>query len=212
MDDFGIMESTYDIPAMSIGELQATVSRPWRFARDMRLGRFDRLHLTRIPAPPYVYVMAAKLLPGGRWLVSLEFDAVSDVRRLRVYDMSLRGDEIHAVGDLEVHVHRAASYMEVQPKTEFGGQSGALIFLNQWILDNGDLGTLQVFSFEVGRDSEPSLVFHKEQATAVDLYEPDTWCRSTGSAMVYKRWGKLLIWYWRQDEWAWVIFNDDLKK
>ncbi|KAG9048093.1 hypothetical protein FS837_000799 [Tulasnella sp. UAMH 9824] len=210
MDEFGIMESTHDIPAMSTDELRATVFRPWRFARDMRLGRFDRLHLTRILAPPDVYVMAAKLLPGGRWLVSLEHDTVSDARRLRIYDMSLRGDEIHAVGDLEVHVHRATSYMEVQPKTEFGAQSGALIFLNQWILDD-HLGKLQVFSLEVGRDSEPSLVLHKEQATGVDLYEPDTWCRSTGSALVYKRWGKLLIWYWRQDEWAWVTLGDDMR-
>ncbi|KAG8892441.1 hypothetical protein FRC01_014170, partial [Tulasnella sp. 417] len=136
MDEFGIMESTYDISAMSTDELRATVFRPWKFAKDMCLGRFDRLHITKILAPANSYVMANKLLPGGRWLVSLEGDAVTNVRRLRVYDMSVRGNEIHAVGDIVVHVHWSTCHMEVRPQTEFGAQSGALIFLHQWRLDS----------------------------------------------------------------------------
>ncbi|KAG8898098.1 hypothetical protein FRC01_011026, partial [Tulasnella sp. 417] len=133
MDDFGIVESTYDISAMDTDELRATVFRPSRFAKDIRLGRFDRLHTTKILAPADSFVAATELLPGGRWLVSLEGDASSDVHSLRVYDMYVQGDEIRAVGDIVVH--SATFYMDVQPQTESGAQSGALIFLHQWIIN-----------------------------------------------------------------------------
>ncbi|KIO28344.1 hypothetical protein M407DRAFT_22403 [Tulasnella calospora MUT 4182] len=210
MDEFGIMESTYDIPAMSTDELRETVFRPSRFAKDVRIGRFNRLRITKISAPANLYVMAAKLLPGGRWLVSLEGDALSGVRRLRVYDMSLKCNEIHAVGDIVVNVSWATCYMEVRPQTPVGAQSGALIFLHQWISDTDEVGKLQVFSFEAERGSRPSLVLHKEQLTAVDLYDPDTWSRSTGSTLVCKRFNRLLIWYWREGEWAWISLNGDM--
>ncbi|KAG8898690.1 hypothetical protein FRC01_010808 [Tulasnella sp. 417] len=107
MDDSGIVESTYDISTMDTDELRATVFRPSRFAKDIRLGRFDRLHITKILAPADSFVVATKLLPGGRWLVSLEGDASSYVHSLRVYDMYVRGDEIRAVGDIVVQVHSA---------------------------------------------------------------------------------------------------------
>ncbi|KAG8905118.1 hypothetical protein FRC01_008471 [Tulasnella sp. 417] len=134
MAEFGIMESTYDVSAMTADELRATVFRPWRFAKDLRLGNFDRLHITKIVAPADVRIVANKLLPGGRWLVSLETSPIPDVYRLRVYDMHIRGNEIHSVAEnIVVYAQWASCYMDVRPQTEFGAQPGALIFLNTWI-------------------------------------------------------------------------------
>ncbi|KAG8900474.1 hypothetical protein FRC01_010127, partial [Tulasnella sp. 417] len=129
MEEFGIMESTYDVSAMTTDEFRATVFRPWMFAKDMRLGRFDRLHITKILAPPDPVVLASNLLPGERWLVSLETSPIPDEHRLRVYDMHVRGNEIRTVTDIVVYARWASRHMDVRPQTEFGAQPGALIFL-----------------------------------------------------------------------------------